>query len=176
MLVGTLFWSLPTALLFAAVAYWQLYLFPSSDNGPGHWGTLVGIGILVLFVPIGGYIYAFMQQRNRLPVILVDDLGITRKTANSATTRTIPWAEIRAWAVLPPKLGDRRGPTYFVFTEGNKISWREPEDAALAGRHIAGDRRAAYRDCAERLHALIAARTGLPLRELRLERPELAVV
>jgi hypothetical protein len=57
-------------------------------------------------------------------------------------------------------------PTYVVFTDKQTLSWQEPLTAKLAGRAIQGERHAAYEAAAQQLHALIAARTGLPLRRI----------
>ncbi|GEM_PF-810289 len=77
----------------------------------------------------------------------------------------IPWSAVRAWVVVPAVPGGKRPTTYMVFSDGSKLTWVEPEQARLAGRGISGDRQTAFRECAAELHALIAARTGLPLRD-----------
>jgi hypothetical protein len=177
MAVGALAWLFPSLLfvgacggVFGAFLYFPLSTAPYLEDQSSQVIWLIIAGILVLTTAIASVALARAQQRRRLPVLVTDDLGITR-AGSRETAKTLPWSGIRAWAVLPPRLGDPSGPTYFLFTDATSLTWREPDDAQLAGRGIQGDRQRAYREHAAELHALIAARTGLPLRELGLHKP-----
>jgi hypothetical protein len=65
--------------------------------------------------------------------------------------------------MVEPVPGATEAVTYAVYADGETLTWNEPANARLVWQRVAGDRRAAYRAAAERLHATIAARTGLPL-------------
>ncbi len=137
----------------------------SASDGTGSLLFWIGFGVSVaIAVPIAA-VLAFVHQRGRRPVIAADAKGVARQTQSSSSTVTIPWTEVRAWGVLPPRVGTTDAPRYFVFGEVGKFSWMEPADAVMGGR-VNGDRRAAYVERAAELHALIFARTGLPLHDL----------
>ena|ERR1051326_4234973 len=114
--------------------------------------------------------FRLRARHRRSPAIVADPKGLTRKTPEKATTISIPWDEIRAWAIMPARdpLHARR--IYLVSSERATITWTERADAQLAGRGVQGDRRAAYQERADQLHRLIATRTGLPLHEVTLKR------
>ena len=135
-------------------------------------GPIVGIiavAFLVAFVGLAAVALTIQRRRSRRPVISVDGLGITGRATGEQKLATIPWQSITAWVVVPPPAGTNKPVRYIVYGNGHKLTWAEPADAQLAGRGIRGDRREAYRALATRVHALIAARTGLPLRERRAD-------
>lgn len=135
-------------------------------------GPIVGfiaVAFCVAFLGLAAIALTIQRRRNRQPVISVDALGITGKARGEQRPVTIPWPSVTAWVVVPPPAGSNKPVRYIVFGDGRKITWVEPADARLAGRSIRGDRREAYRERAARVHALIAAHTGLPLRELRAD-------
>ncbi len=97
--------------------------------------------------------------------IIADVTGLKRLSGEGSTA--VPWEDIRAWGVVPPPPGSNKAARYLVMTEaGLRFTWREPANAQLGGRGVQGDRQAAYRQRADALHALIVARTGLPLHDL----------
>jgi hypothetical protein len=101
-------------------------------------------------------------------------VGTLTRTSRSVGLRkpyTLPWEEVRAWAIMlsPNPLQSWR--RYIVSSERATITWTERANAELAGRGIQGDRRQAYQERADQLHRLIAVRTGLPLREMTSQRP-----
>ncbi len=76
---------------------------------------------------------------------------------------TIPWENVRQWVVVHFSDNPARGSRYGVYGRGTKpIIWHERPDDRLAS----GGGRAAFAQRAEELHAMIAAKTGLPLLEL----------
>lgn len=105
-----------------------------------------------------------------MPQIVADASGLTKKTEVPRLTVIIPWGEIRAWAIMPALDQPDPHQTYFVCSATAALHWDEPANAELAGRDIQGDRRLAYQEQGRQLHALIAARTGLPLREVSMQR------
>lgn len=160
--VGSLTQAPPLDLFSSGIAVCGWYIASNTLTE-----FIMGSGIFLLFSPIA-IVGAISSQRNRIPTVLADDIGVTRKTPGNASVVTILWAEIRVWGVIPPTHTHRGNArvTYLLFTESGKLIWVEPADARLAGRDGPADRRAAYREQAERLHALIVERTGLPLRDL----------
>lgn len=129
--------------------------------------SLAALFVITIF-PIGA-VLILARRRRAFPPVFADGFGISGKSRLQGQLATIPWQSITAWVVIPAPPGSRRPTRYIVFGEGQKIAWSEPADAQLAGRGVKGDRRQAYREQATRIHALIAARTGLPLRELRVD-------
>jgi hypothetical protein len=135
-------------------------------------GPIVGvIAIAFCIALLGSVAVAFAIQRRTLlrPGISVDGFGIASRQQGDKKPVAITWQSITAWVVVPAPPGSLRPTRYIVFGDGQKIAWAEPADAQLAGRGVKGDRRQAYRERAARIHALIAARTELPLRELRVD-------
>jgi hypothetical protein len=157
--------------LVIVLPFYSLSVIPFTPQNALHgdiyalafWGCL---GPMLSGFAIG---YGYLWRRRRAPIIVGDAEGLQRRVGNSATDVALPWQAIRAWVVVPPAAGSRRPPTYIVFADTKRLSWTEPEDAELGGRGVKGDRRAAYRERAAQLHAMIAARTALPLRELRVQ-------
>ena len=102
----------------------------------------------------------------RRPVVTGDDIGLHGPFGFGiyAITTTIPWSQVKAWAVVT-RHKDRlsAGVTYLVFANGASVAWTEKPLS------LHGARRARYQRQAERLHALIAARTRLPLRQITLD-------
>ena len=113
------------------------------------------------------------------PIIQANYTGLTMTTPKE--TRTIPWESICVWCIeLPPTrnaygYAGWRYPGYTYsyevfasdgfFSKGDRLYWEEPESAKLLGTNISDDRRRAFRERADSLRAMIALRTGLPLRE-----------
>ncbi len=118
--------------------------------------SFLGMGVLV----------GFAWYRQRLPVVVADERGLVRKGGQPSPSfpQDIPWEVVRTWVLVPPPPGSKRPPYYVVFADERRVGWPEPPDAKLAGRGVHRDRRAAYQERAELLHALITARTGQPLR------------
>jgi hypothetical protein len=135
-------------------------------------GPVVGyiaLAFLIAFVEFAALMFTVQRRRNVLPAMSVDGFGVASKQRSDQHPVTIPWQSITAWVVIPAPPGSHRPTRYIAFGEGQKIAWAEPAGAQLAGRGVKGDRRQAYRERAAHIHALIAARTGLPLRELRVD-------
>ncbi len=126
---------------------------------------------LITIFPLGATLIV-ARRRGALPRVIVDGFGISGKSLLGQLS-TIPWQNITAWVVIRPPAGRHKLVRYIVYGDGQRLTWAEPENARLAGRGINSDRRQAYREQAARIHALIAVRTGLPLRELRLDAPTL---
>ena len=115
----------------------------------------------------GGFI-ARLRQLQRFPVLIADANGM--RFSNGRYNRVVlHWLDIEAWMIVPAKPGSATGDTYVVFTQTHYLYWKEPADAQLAGRKVRGDRVVAFRERAREMHELIAAQTGLPLREYHAE-------
>ncbi len=135
-------------------------------------GPIAEIAMAAILIPFALFVawaVAIMRRSAFRPTITVDGFGITRRSSGQEKPVNIPWQSITAWVVVPPAPATNRPTRYVIFGDGHKITWAEPVDAQLAGRDVKGDRRQAYHALAERIHALIAARTGQPLRELRVD-------
>lgn len=167
--IETLIWSV---LLWLFISLWWNSSLISEFSIPkalsGDVALVAFFSICGLLVLVFGWLLAATRRQQSRPAVIADDAGLRVSSSSSAKQGVLPWAAIRAWVVVPPAAGSRRPPTYIVFSDAKRLSWTEPEDAKLGGRGVKGDRRAAYRERAAQLHAIIAARTGLPLRELRL--------
>jgi hypothetical protein len=107
--------------------------------------------------------FAWAWRRRKMPAVTADERGLTVMT--SQTTR-IRWRDIRAWGIMLGEAG--RPTTYLVFSSDQTLRWVEPEGVELGGRGVQSSRREAFAQRAEQLHALIAARTGIPLRRLHV--------
>lgn len=169
-LLKSFLWFIP----LGALSLWLMNAFMSGfvtlskalAGDPLSIGTFACFALLMFGMSIG---FAAAQHYGRLGSVSADDFGLhaTHSSGGSQTSSiSLAWLEIRAWAVLPPPADPARGRTYIAFSDTKKLSWTELPDAELAGRAVKGDRRAAYRATAARLHAMIVARTGLPLREI----------
>jgi hypothetical protein len=105
--------------------------------------------------------------RRRFPVFLIHDdgLALNRFTVNNLPTQVIvPWAAFGAWTVQELRRG---GKGYTLYAPNTRLYWEDDGKRAMQVPDIAGDLHAAYRDQLARMHATIAARTGLTLREER---------
>lgn len=131
----------------------------SSANGTTLNDYLISFAILLpCFLLLFGLPAWALVRALRLPV-RADDAGLQRGT------QMIAWQAVRGWALIPHP-GRPHLRTYIIYGNFGRITWNEHATYALAGRGIHGDRHAAYRARAELLHALIATRTGQPLRRM----------
>jgi hypothetical protein len=126
---------------------------------------LLVILILALFGAVG-FVFAYSQQRKRLPRLSIKDHGIvnTQRGSSSHEPDVIYWNDIRAWVLLPT---DERHPydTFVIFYgEKGKLYWRVNSTMQLAGRKVQGDRQAIFQERLREAHTIITAKTGLPLR------------
>ncbi len=131
-------------------------------------------GVLIAGL-IGGTIVALRRGYGALPAVIADNKGlrllsITSRQRLSTGQVTggifVPWQRIHSWAVIPPSPRKPAMTVYAVFWDGPTITWIEREGASLDMLGVRGDAREAYRQAATALHAMVAARTGLPLHEL----------
>ncbi len=153
-------------------------IFGFTLNSLGTFNTTQSLGLVgeviiaAIVIPLVGFLawaIAVTRRSAFRPTISVDGFGITSHSSGQEKSVMIPWQDISVWVVVPSPAGSNKPVRYIVFGDGRKLTWAEPADARLAGRGIRGDRREAYRALATRVHALIVARTGLPLRELRAD-------
>jgi len=151
------------ALVFACLG--GLVWSTLADELSGPW-LAVAAGFILAYTAFMSYNAARQRRRRRIPIVIANSAGLTRKTGQKDTTITIPWDEIRAWAIKPSPDHTQTRRTYLVSSERATLTWTERSEAELAGRGIQGNRRLAYQERAEQLHSLIAVRTGLPLREM----------
>lgn len=140
----------------------RAYLDAPSDDSLAY---AIGIGMGALIVVPIVIALAYQRRSNLTPPVRSDAFGIVGKVPLINQTTLIPWAEIRAWGVVPPAPGTRQPTRYLLFTMKGQFSWKEPRGARLSGFGVKGDRRVVYRERAEQLHALIVARTGLTPRK-----------
>lgn len=136
---------------------------------PAYWVIII-LAICAAFCLAMGFGMAWSRQRRRAPIIIASPESLACKIDQKAALITIPWDEMRAWAIKLSPDHTRPQRTYIVCSERSTLAWTERPDAALAGKGIQGDRHQAYQEQAEHLHCLIAARTGLPLREINSSR------
>jgi hypothetical protein len=139
----------------------------------------------VLFLAGLGVAFAIARRADASQAVIADSFGIKGRvfaTASQTKRRYVPWVDMRAWVVIPANPQGRQPTRYILVAKGPatgempagttiKVYWNEPYGRQLAGRRVKGDRGAAYREQAEQRHALIAARTGLPLREYGSDAP-----
>jgi hypothetical protein len=134
--------------------------FSRAFPGPGEI-ILVAL-MLCLFYSIG-LLVAVPIYRNGNPAITADANGLTARGYNREKLGAVGWKDIRTWAIVQTDPGVPESITYAVYTDRDTLTWTDPANARLVWQRVAGDRHAAYRAAAEKLHATIAARTGLPL-------------
>ncbi len=163
----SLLWLIALGLIMFFILRQQLVLDSLFALGPvvGY----IALVFLVAFMESATLALTIQRRHNALPAMSVDGFGLASKQRSEQKPVTITWQHITAWVVVPAPPGSSRPTRYIVFGDGQKIAWAEPADAQLAGRDVKGDRRQAYREMAHRIHALIAARSDQPLRELRVE-------
>jgi hypothetical protein len=116
------------------------------------------------------YVVLLVRQRRRaqLPDVRADETGLTTWGYYKDQPVTIPWEHIVTWAVIPPAKPNKPI-RYAIFGDGLYISWAEPPYGPFSWSTTVGIPYRDYKTRAIRLHALIAARTGLPLRELHAD-------
>lgn len=133
-----------------------------------HWLiTLAIVGVILLFVAL--YIILFIRQRhyNRLPDVSANEVGLTTWGRYKDQPVTVRWHSITAWVVVPAKEGSTKPICYVVFGDGLRLAWAEPTYGQYSWQSASSDRHGNYRKQAAKLHGLIAARSGQPLREFR---------
>ncbi|HEU4785172.1 MAG TPA: hypothetical protein VFS83_17675 [Ktedonobacterales bacterium] len=130
--------------------------------------AVVVIAAVALLVTL--YVVLFIRQRpySRMPDVSADESGLTTWGRYKDQPVTIAWERIAAWAVLRPPRGSIKPFRYVVVGDGLRLAWSEPTYGQYTWQS-ASSPQGTYRKQAERLHALIAARTGLPLRELHAD-------
>jgi hypothetical protein len=124
----------------------------------------------VIVLLIGIYI-ELMRRTNRVkaqPDVRADETGLTTWGYFRDQPLTLPWQRIAAWALIPPTKPSGNI-HYVVFGDGLQLTWVEPSYGPYGWSGVWSTSPSAYKKRAEQLHALIVARTGQPLRELRLD-------
>ncbi|HEU5370477.1 MAG TPA: hypothetical protein VFU69_18540, partial [Ktedonobacterales bacterium] len=167
-LLEMLLWFIPLGAICFVV---MKLTYPEYVSDPS---SLSFIAVAALIFVLGCLLAASLassRRRQRAPIVIADARGLTQKTDQKSTTITIPWDEVRSWAIMPSPNQPQTRRRYLVSSERATITWTERADAELAGRGVQGDRRLAYQEHAEQLHRLIAARTGLPLRNMTSQQP-----
>lgn len=149
--------------------------------------SLIPFGIIIFTLSITAcFLGARMIERSAMPSIAADAVGIRRRRGVfSGPGVSIPWQNVRAFGVIlsTKMLPD---PMYLLVTDTMTVAlgWSEPKDAQQRGQRMtsgsvrqrdrrvasvsvqqAADRRVAYANATSALHALIVARTGLPMRD-----------
>jgi hypothetical protein len=126
----------------------------------------LGICVLSFFVAIVIFVSGgTVAERLRYPKFLATEDGLILNPHGRGRTQRlnlVPWTAMQAWFVAPLRNGQR---VYTVHSSLKMLTWTDDDRLALQGRGVAGDRRQAYRQQVAALHATIAARTGLVLRE-----------
>lgn len=169
LLLETVIWAVIIGglfLLFGGMAILQ----SAPDLITGPW-LLVVWAVILAFVILLAFLVAGVHRERRVPAIVADDAGLTRKPGQNGKILVLPWDEIRAWAIMRSPGQEHERYAYIVCSERATLTWGERTGAALGGRGIKGDRRLAYQERAEQLHSVIAARTGLPLRDVTPRKP-----
>ncbi len=77
----------------------------------------------------------------------------------------VPWQKVRYWVIEPPSANHPREFIYGVFSDGPTLVWRVPVITGYDANSMA------QRAYAESFHAMIAARTGQPPRQLPVQPP-----
>lgn len=163
LLLETFAWFIPIGTMFFVCSF---VMIPETLSSLSSFWLAVVVAVMVALSALLAYGAAMQPRRSRVPVVIASPDGLTRKTENKETTITLPWGEMRAWAIKLSPDHTQSQRTYVVCSERATLTWTERADTELAGRGIQGGRRQAYQEQAEQLHSLIAARTGLPLREV----------
>ena len=136
----------------------------SGDNTANITSLITTFAVQVLVFMALFYVLSNNRVRTAMPPIAANAVGITRQRARLPGV-AIPWQNVHAFGVIPPTKGSP-DPIYLLFTDTVTLSWAEPKNARQRGQQVQGDRRVAYANAASALHALIVARTGLPLHDL----------
>lgn len=132
-----------------------------------RWPLMLATGVIVVTL-LTFYVALFVRQRRRrqTPEVSADETGLTTWGYYRDQPVMIPWQDIRVWAVMPPTKPSKPI-RYAVYGDGLRLTWDEPPYGPYSWSTTVGIPYQSYKTRAIRLHALIAARTGLPLRELR---------
>ncbi|HKT37896.1 MAG TPA: hypothetical protein VJR48_05955 [Ktedonobacterales bacterium] len=126
---------------------------------------LAMVAVLVTFDIV---LFVRRQRYRKNPDVSADASGLTTWGRFKDQPVTISWERITAWVVISPKQGTTKPFRYVVVGDGLRLAWSEPTYGQYTWQS-ASSPQGSYRKQAARLHALIAARTGLPLRELRTD-------
>jgi hypothetical protein len=124
---------------------------------------------------LGFYVVLFRRQRRLKPTadVRADGEGLTTWGPYLDQPITLPWSSITAWVVIPPAKPSQPS-RYVVYGGGLRLTWVEPLGAPHPWSGVNFSAPLIYRKQIARLHALIAARIGQPLRELRVGEPTAA--
>lgn len=144
----------------------QTALPPETTTQVKTWVTIGAYAFIgVLCLPIG-WAFAVTHRRLVMPIVLVDVSGIQGYSPLTRQETKIPWSDVIGWVAIPLTVDDDDTIWYVLFgADRLRIIWRVSASFQLAGGGVRGDRRVAFRERADELHALILARTGLPLHE-----------
>lgn len=118
---------------------------------------------------LGFYVVLFRQQRRLRPTadVRAADDGLTTWGPYLDQPITLPWSSITAWVVILPTKPSQPS-RYVVYGDGLRLTWVESSEAPYSWSDVNFSFPSMYRKQVAQLHALIAARTGQPLRELRI--------
>ncbi len=167
-------------LLFLILAPGRLVALATPTLGNALTDGAVCVGFWLMGVVVVAVLRA-QAFRDALPTVQANDKQLVIRGYNEKALSRADWDDVRAWAYqrstshgvdmngADAVAAHGYGRHFVVETnEGKLLTWDEPAAAELDDPRLATPeaRRAAYRERARDLHTLIAARTGLPLREL----------
>ena len=128
--------------------------------------ALALLAIVAVLVTLYIVLFLRRQRYRKNPDVSADASGLTTWGRFKDQPVTVAWERITAWVIISPKQGTTKPFRYLVVGDGLRLAWSEPTYGQYTWQS-ASSPQGTYRKQAERLHALIAARTGLPLRELQ---------
>ncbi|HET8906573.1 MAG TPA: hypothetical protein VFN11_06375 [Ktedonobacterales bacterium] len=132
---------------------------------------VVAVIVFVAFdlTMLGFYVVLFRQQRRLRPTadVRADDDGLTTWGPYLDQPITLRWSSITAWVVISPAKPSQPS-RYVVYGDGLRLTWVEPSEVPYSWSGVNFSSPSMYRKLVAQVHALIAARTGQPLRELRI--------
>lgn len=155
---------------------WQSLFTPPLNEISTHY--VVGIIMLFLLLLLPGFlllfgmgfVYAYsLQQKYESQLILTEEGVKNFQKQGAFQPSIIPWKDIYVWLVIPAKSHHHDDIYVIFYGNQHKMFWRNSPEKQLAGRRVYGDRHAAYQERLQAAHAIIAARTGLPLRMVKFD-------
>lgn len=122
---------------------------------------VLGGGLLLLSLWIG-----FTEARKERFTLIADEHGITMKKRKTLKEITVAWSAISQWGAQPRGADTPHGTRYVIVGKRN-FSWDESPSDTLASPKRGMDE--TFQQRAEKLHAMIAAQTKLPLLHIPYE-------
>lgn len=160
---GFLLW--PAIIIAISLVFFSFVFFSSLPEGASMQFRLISSMISYPLIPLLSPIITLFQSRWTAPMLTLDEESVTARYGGDSVT--IRWADVRSFAIMGKNKPDSQ--VVFELSDGRHIiRWLDAFTVRRAKTYVPNMKREDYTALLQALPPWICARTGQPLRDLRM--------